>query len=139
MVPLFCFAQLSPTPWTVAHQASLSFTVSHSLLNLMSTDSMKPFNHLILYLPLLLLPSIFPSIRVFSNDSALRIRWPLYWSFSISPSNKYSCSSMRTANFSIIWGYNVQIHRCCLEQHLRVVSLVGRAGKAFLAEATGKP
>ena len=87
----------SPTPWTVAHQASLSFTISHNLLNLMSTEPMMPFNHLILYLPLL--PSVFPSIRVFSNDSALRIRWPLYWSFSISPSKKYSCSSMSTVNF----------------------------------------
>jgi len=80
------------TPWTVAHWASLSFTVSHSLLKLMSIESVMPSNHLILCCPLLLLLSIFPSIRVFSNESALHIRWPKYWSFSfsISPSNEYS-------------------------------------------------
>ena len=82
--------QLFVTPWTAAHQASLSFTISLSLLKLMSIESMMPSNHLILCRPLLLLPSIFPSIRVFSNKSALRIRWPKYWSFSISPSNEYS-------------------------------------------------
>ena len=73
------------------HQASLSFTISQSLLKLMSTESVMPFNHLILSHPLLL-PSIFPTIRVFSNESVLRIRWPKYWSFSfsISPSNEYS-------------------------------------------------
>ena len=80
------------TPWTAAHQASLSITNSQSLLKLMSIESVMPSNHLILCHPLLLLPSIFPSIRVFSNKSALRIRWPKYWSFSvsISPSNKHS-------------------------------------------------
>ena len=66
------------TPWTAAHQASLSFTISQSLLKLMSIESVMPSNHLILCLPLLLLPSIFPSIRVFSNESALCIRWPKY-------------------------------------------------------------
>ena len=73
-------------------QASLSFTISRSLLKLMSIESAMPSNHLILCFPLLLLPSIFPSIRVFSNDSVLCIRWPKYWSFSlsISPSNEYS-------------------------------------------------
>ena len=71
-------------------QASLSFTVSRSLLKLMSTESVMPSNHLILCRPLLFRPSVFPSIRVFSNESALRIRWPKYWSFSISPSNEYS-------------------------------------------------
>ena len=80
------------TPWTVAHQASLSITNSQSLLKLMSIQSVMPSNHLILYRPLLLLPSIFPSIRVFSNKSALRVRWPKCWSFSfnISPSSEYS-------------------------------------------------
>ena len=79
------------TPWTAACQASLSFTISQSLLKLMSIDSVMPSNHLILCRPLLLPPSIFPSIRVFSNKSALRIRWPKDWSFSfsISPSNEY--------------------------------------------------
>ena len=82
----------SVTPWTVALQAFLSFTISWSLLKLMSIESVMPSNHLILCHPLLLLPSIFPSIRVFSNESALHIRWPKYWSFSfsISPSNEYS-------------------------------------------------
>ena len=80
------------TPWTVARQASLSITNSQSLLKLMSIESVMPSNHLILYHLLLLPPSIFPSIRVFSNESVLRIRWPKYWSFSfnISPSNEYS-------------------------------------------------
>ena len=82
--------QLFVTPWTAACQASLSFTISRSLLKLMSIESVMPSNHLILCHPLLLLPSIFPSIRVFSNESALHIRWPKYWSFSISPSNEYS-------------------------------------------------
>ena len=82
----------SVTPWTAAHQASLSITNSWSLLKLMSIKSVIPSNHLILCCPLLLLPSIFPSIRVFSNESVLHIRWPKYWSFSfsISPSNESS-------------------------------------------------
>ena len=80
------------TAWTVARQASLSITNSQSLLKLMSIESVMPSNHLILYRPLPLPPSIFPSIRVFSNESVLHIRWPKYWSliFSISPSNEYS-------------------------------------------------
>ena len=82
----------SATPWTAAHQASLSITNSQSLLKLMSIEPVMPSNHLILCRPLLLLPSIFPSIKVLSNQSVLRIRWPKYWSFSfsISPSNDYS-------------------------------------------------
>ena len=78
--------------WTAARQASLSITNSRSLLSLMSVESVMPSNHLIFCHPLLLLPSIFPSIRVFSNESVLCIRWPQYWSFSfsISPSNEYS-------------------------------------------------
>ena len=84
--------RLFVTPWTAAFQASLSITNSQSLLKLLSIESVMPSNHLILCHPLLLLPSIFPSIRVFSNESAFRIRWPKYWSFSfsISPSNEYS-------------------------------------------------
>ena len=80
------------TPWTAEHQAPQSFTISQSLLKLMSIELVMPSNHLILCLLLLFLPSIFPSIRVFSNESALHIRWPKYWSFSfsISPSNEYS-------------------------------------------------
>ena len=85
-VQLFVIAQ------TEACQASLSFTISQSLLKLMSIESVMPSNYLILCRPLLLLPSIFPSIRIFSNKSTLCIRWPMYWnfSFSISPSNEYS-------------------------------------------------
>ena len=80
------------TPWTAAHQASLFFTISQSLLTLISIESVMPSNHLILCYPLLLLPSIFPSIRVFSSESVLLIKWPKYWSFcsTISPSNEYS-------------------------------------------------
>ena len=83
--------QLFVTPWTAAHQTSLSITNSQSSLRLMSTESVMPSNHLILCHPLLLPPSIFPSIRVFSNESVLRIRWPKYWSFcfSISPSKEH--------------------------------------------------
>jgi len=84
--------QLFVTPWAAAYQASLSITNSQSLLKLMSIESVMPSNHLILCCPLLLPPSIFPSIRVFSNESALHIRWPKYWSFrfNISPSNEHS-------------------------------------------------
>ena len=83
---------LFATPWTAACQASLSFTISWSLLKLMSTESVRPSNYLILFRPLLLLPSIFPIIRVFSNELVLHIRWSKYWSFSfsISPSHEYS-------------------------------------------------
>ena len=83
--------RLFVTSWTAACQASLSITNSRSLLKLMSIESVMPFNHLILSRPLLLLPSIFPSITVFSNESVLRIRWPKYWSFSfnISPTNEH--------------------------------------------------
>ena len=82
--------QLFATPWTAACQASLSITNSWSLLKLMSIELVMPSNHLILCHPLLLLPSIFPSNRVFSNESVLCIRWPKCWSFSISPSNEHS-------------------------------------------------
>ena len=91
-VQLLSRVQLSATPWTVARQASLSITNAQSSWKFMSIESMMPSNHLILCHPLLLLPSIFPSIRVFSNESALHIRWPKYWSFSfhITSSNEYS-------------------------------------------------
>ena len=95
-----CYIHISPgelfsqqgfaTPWTTACQASLSFTISLSLLKLMSVESVMTSNHLILCSPLLLPPSIFPNIMVFSGESVLCIRWPKYWSFSISPSNEYS-------------------------------------------------
>ena len=103
MAPTFCYfidtllfshsvVSDSATLWTAARQVPLSFTISQSLLKPMSTESMMPSNHLILCPPLLLLPSIFPSIRVFSNEWTLRIRWPKYWSFSFSirTSNEHS-------------------------------------------------
>ena len=97
LISLYCFQLLScvwlfVTPLTAACQASLSFSISWSLFKLMSIESVMPSNHLILCRPLLLLLSVFPSIRVFSNESVLHIRWPKYWSFSfsISPSNEYS-------------------------------------------------
>ena len=98
--------RLFATPRTVAHQASLSFMVSWSLLKLMSIESLMPSIHLILCLPLLL-PSVFPSIRVLSNELALRIRWPNYWSFSISLSNEYS----GLISFRIDWFDLLAVHR----------------------------
>ena len=91
-VQLFNHVWLIVNPWSEARQASLSITNSQSLPKLVSIELVMPSNHLILCCPLLFPPSIFPSIRVFSNESALRIRWPKYWSFSfsISPSNEYS-------------------------------------------------
>ena len=92
VVKLLSHVQLFAPPWTAPHQASMSFTISQSLLKLMSIESVMLSNHLILCRPLLLLPSIFPSIKVFYNETALCIRWPKYWSFSfnISPSKEYS-------------------------------------------------
>ena len=91
-VQLLSCVRLFVTPWTTAYQASLSITNSRSLFKLISIESVMPSNHLILCRPLRLLPSIFPSNRVFSNDSVLCIRWPKYWSFSfnISPSSEHS-------------------------------------------------
>ena len=91
-VQLLSHVRLFATPWTAAPQASLSFTNSQSLLRFIPTESVMSSNHLILYCPLLSLPSVFPSIRVFSKESVLYIRWLKYWnfSFSISPSNEYS-------------------------------------------------
>ena len=97
VVQLLNHAQLFATPWSSVCQASLSFTISVSLLKLLSTESMISSNHLILRCPLLL--SVFPSIRVFSNEVTLCIRWPKYWSFSISPSNEYS----GLISFRIYW------------------------------------
>ena len=92
LVQSLSHARLFATPWTGARQASLSITNSQSLLKLMSIVSVMPSSHIILCHPLLLLPSIFPSIKVFSNESVLHIRWPKYWtfSFSINPSNEYT-------------------------------------------------
>ena len=107
---------LFATPWSAALQASVSFTISQTLLKLIFIESMMPSNHLILCRPLLLLLSIFPSIRVFSSESALHIKWPKYWSFSfsISPSNGYS----GLISFRIDWFDILVIHTykliCCL-------------------------
>ena len=119
---------LFETPWTAARQASLSITNSQSLLKLMSVELVMPSNHLILYCPLLLLPSIFPSIRVFSNESALCIRWPKHWSFSfnISPSNEYS----GLISFRIDWLDLLAVQRTLkslLQQHSSKASILLRS------------
>ena len=104
VIQLLCCVRRFVTPWTAARQASLSFTISRSLLKFMSIESVMPSNHLLLCYPLLLLPSIFPSIRVFSTELALHIRWPRYWSFSFSigPSKEYSgLISFRTDWFDL--------------------------------------
>ena len=93
--------RLFVTPWTTAHQASLPITNSQSLLKLVSIESVMPSNHLILCCPLLLPPSIFPSTRLFSNESVLHIRWPKYWSFSFSISPSNEC--LRLISFRMDW------------------------------------
>ena len=90
VVQLLSHMRLFVTPWIGACQPSLSYTISRSWLKFLSIKLVMPSNHLILCHPLLLLPSVFPSIRIFSNELALHIRWPKYWSFSIRPSNEYS-------------------------------------------------
>ena len=124
-VQLLSRVQLFVTPWTAARQASLSITISRSLLKLMSIESVMPSSHLILYCPLLLLPLIFPSIRVFSNESALRIRWPKYWSFnfSISSSNEYS----GLISFKIDWFYLLAVQgtlKSLLQHHILKASIL---------------
>ena len=116
------------TPWTAARQASLSITISQSLLKLMSVDSVMPCNHLILCRPLLLLPSIFPSIRVFSNELGLPIRWPKYctYSFSISPSNE----SSGLTSFRIDWFDLLAVRgtlKSLLQHHSSKASIVWRS------------
>ena len=125
---------LFATPWTAPCQASLSITNCQSLLKLMSIESVMPSNHLILCLPLLLLPSIFPSIRVFSNVSALRIRWPKYWSFSfsISPSNEYSGLISFRMDWldTVLWTLSGRVGRDWRDlahTHMRVPLLIPRA------------
>ena len=101
VVWLLSHVQLFATPWTAIYQASLFFTISQGLLKLMSIESVMPSNYLVLCRPLLLMPPVFPIIRVFSSESALHIRWPKYWSFifSISPSNEY----LGLISFGIDW------------------------------------
>ena len=121
---MFSSVRLFATPWTAACQACLSNTNSRSLLKFMSTESVMPSNHLILCHPLLLLPSIFPNIRVFPKESALCIRWPKYWSFSfiISPSNEHSgliSFSMDWSDLERVWpGPNCESHYSCIKNTL---------------------
>ena len=105
----------SAIPWAAARQASLSFTISQSVLKLISIESVMPSNFLILCCPLLHLPSIFPSIRIFSNESALCIRWPKYWSFSIGPSNE--CSGLTSLRINWLDLLAVQVTLKSLLQH----------------------
>ena len=128
-VQLLSGVRLFVTPWTAARQSSLFITNSEILLKLMSIESVMPSNHLILCRPLLLLPSIFPSIRVFSNESVLRIRWPKYWSFSfsISPSNEYS----GLISFRMDWLDLLAVQgalKSLLQHHSSKASILGCSG-----------
>ena len=120
------------TPWTAAGQSSLSFTISWSLLKLMSTESVMPSNHLVLCHPLLLLPSTFSRIKFFSNESALCIRWPKYWSFSISTSNEYTGLIF----FRIDWSdvFAVQGTLKSLLQHYNSKALIFRCSAFFMVQ-----
>ena len=122
----FSRVRLCVTPWTAAHQAYLSIIKSWSPLKLMSIESVMPSKHLILCHPLLLPPSIFPSIRVFSSESVLHIRWPKYWSFSfsISPSNEYS----GLISFRMDWLHLLAVqetHKSLLQHHSSKASFFG--------------
>ena len=121
---LSCF-RLFATPWTATYQASLSFTVSQSLFKFMSFESVMLSNHLILCYPLLLLPSVYPSVRVFSNESISHIRWPRYWHFnlSISPSSEYS----GLISFGIEWLDLLAVHgtlKSLLQHHSSKASIL---------------
>ena len=121
------------TPWTVAHQAFLSFTISQSFLKLMSIESVMPSNHLVLCHPLLLLPSIFPSIRVFSKESVFPIRRPKYWSFSfsINPSNEYS----GLISFGIDWFDLLAVQgtlKSLLQHHSSKASILQHSSTFFM-------
>ena len=134
-VQLLSCVQLFVIPWSAACQASLFITNSWSLLKLMSIDSVMPSNHLILCRPLLLLPSVFPSIRAFSNESFLRIRWTKCWSFSVSPSNVYS----GLISFSIDW-FDLAVQgtlRSLLQHHISKASILQHS--AFLMVQLSHP
>ena len=126
--------RLFETPWTAARQASLSITNSWSLLKLLSIESVMPFNRLILCHPLLPLPSIFPSIRVFSNESVLHIRWPKYWSFNFSPSNEY----LGLISFIVEWFdlLAVQGTLKSLLQHCNSKASILRHSAFFIVQST---
>ena len=139
--PVWLFA----TPWTATRQASLSFTISQTLLKLMPIESVMPSSHLVLCHPLLLLPSIFPSIRVISNESALHIKWPKYWSFSfsISPFNEYS----GLISFRIDWFGLLAVQgtlKSLLQHHSLKASILQHSAffmvqLSHLGMTTGKP
>ena len=125
---LLSHVQLFVTPWTAAHQASLSVTNSRSLFKLVSIKSVMPPNHLTLCHPLLLLPSIFPSIRIFSNESALHIKWPEYWSFSFSISSYNEYSGL--ISFRIDWFDLLVVQRTLkslIQDHSLKVSILWRS------------
>ena len=137
-VQLLSCVWLLATPWTAAHQASLSFTNSWSLLKLMSVESGMPYNHLILCCPLLLLPSTFCSVRVFSNESVLPTRCPKYCScsFSINPSNEYSgLTSFRIDWFDLLAGQGIL--KRLLQHHSRKASVL--QGLAFFVVQLSHP
>ena len=140
-VQLLSCIHLFATPWTAARQASLSITNSWSLPKFMSIESVMPSNHLILCHPLLLPPSVFPRIRVFSNESALLIRWPKYWSFSfnISPSNEHA----EVISFRMDWLDLLAVQRTLqslLQHHGSKPSILwGLAGRFFTTEPSEKP
>ena len=143
LVHLLSCGQFFTTPWTALRQASLSFTISHSLLKLMSIESVMLSNHLILCRPLLLLPLVFPSFRVFSNALALHVTWPKYWSFSISP----SCEYPRLISFKINWFNLLAVQgtlRSLLEHHSSKASIL-QCSAFFMVQlshphvTTGKP
>ena len=126
-VQLLSHVRLFATPWTAAHQTSLSITSSQSLLKLMSTESMMPSSHLIICCPLLL-SSVFPSIRDFSSESVLLIRWPKYWnfSFSISPFNEYSgLTSFRMDWFDLLAAQGTL--KSLLQNHSSKASILGHS------------
>ena len=135
-VQLLSHVRLFAPSWAAAHQASLSITNSQSLLKLMSFESVMPSNYLILCLPLLLPLSILPSIRVFSNEPVLRIRWPKYWSFNfnISPSNDHS----GLVSFRMDWLYLLALQgtlKCLLQHHSSKASILQRSA-FFMVQLT---
>ena len=135
-VQSFSHVWLFATPWTAAHRAFPSLTNSQSLLKLFSIELMMPSKHLIFCRPLFFPPSIFPSIRVFSNESALHIRWPKYWSFSISPSNEYSgLISFRIDWFNLLATQGTL--KSLLQHHSSKVSIL--QGSAFFMAQLSHP
>ena len=136
VVQLLSHVPLFATLWTAARQASMSITNSRSMFKLISIESVMPSNHLILCCPLLLLPSILPTIRVFSNESVLHTRWSKYWSFSISPSNEYS----RLIPFRIDWFdlfADQGTLKCLVQQHNSKASILLRS--AFFMVQLSQP